>query len=258
MPKKRKQDYEYDLGGMPFHHSLAKDVLLPCIKNLQRKPKILIIDGPPGTGKTTLGVHCVDWINNYFNKDEMLLGKDSIQLAQGGQQLMEKSELCNNEGYKVIIYDEADLDKRGSLTRYNANLFGFFREYRSLGLLIILIIQNVEWLDSRLWSLGAVVGLVHLKNPTKEYTEYEVYDMDNLSFLLYRMEKLGKFKMIKAYSFNKGYMRGQFLDLPPERRALLRGESDLQKKKSRKRRIEANNTPNAINKKGHNEDIQQK
>ena len=225
----RKQSAVYD-HKLPFSESLAVDVIEPCIKKLKRHPAILVIDGPPGTGKTTLAVQLVDYINGSAGKLK------ECQLALGGKDLMGKAEETSGKGLKVIIFDEADLDKRNSLTRFNTNLLGFFREYRSLSILIILIIQNVSWLDNRLWELGVIDGLIHLYNPGDNDTSYMVYDLENLSYLLYKMSKMGMQKR-KAYSFCKGYMQGHFVDLPKERRAALEELSNKQKAASRKRRL---------------------
>ena len=150
--------------GYPFSESLFTDVIKPCIKNLKRHPSILVIDGTAGTGKTTLAVQLVDAIN----KQEMDL-ENGDQLAFGGKDLIAKAEKVSEAGLKVIIFDEADIDKRGALSRFNLNLIGFFREYRSLSILIILIIQNVSWLDNRLFEMGVVDGLIHLYSPTDLY-----------------------------------------------------------------------------------------
>lgn len=222
----RKQTAVYDTG-LPFSQSLAVDVIDESIKNLKRVPSILAIDGTAGTGKTTLAVHIAEYINKGRIRPE--------QLAFGGKDLIHKAEEVSKNKLKVIIFDEADIDKRGSLTKFNLNLMGFFREYRSLSILIILIIQNVSWLDNRLWEMGVVDGLIHLHTPTKNDTSYSVYDLENLSYLLYKMSKMGMQKR-KAYSFCKGYMRGKFIDLPEERRIALEVMSNEQKAQSRKRR----------------------
>lgn len=225
----RAEQHVYDDHGLPFSQSLAVDVIDNCIKNLKRVPSILVIDGSPGTGKTTLAVHIVDYINGLKGNIK------PFQLALGGKDLIGKAEESSKAKLKVVIFDEADLDKRGSLSRFNANLLGFFREYRSLAIFIVLIIQNVSWLDNRLWELGVIDGLIHLYNPGKNDTSYMVYDLENLSYLLYKMSKMGMQKR-KAYSFCKGYMYGKFLDLTPERRRALETFSNAQKASSRKKR----------------------
>ena len=79
----------------------------------------------------------------------------------------------------------------------------------------IIIIQNVAWIDNRIWELGAVQGLIHLHDPDDNFTRYQVYDLENISYLLYRMDKLGMYARRKAYNFCHGYKRGQFLPLFP-------------------------------------------
>ena len=101
-------------------------------------------------------------------------------------------------------------------------------------ILVIIVIQSVSWLDNDLHDGGLIKGLIHLHDPTDNYTRYAVYDLENLSYLLDRMDKLGRHKKRKAYTIVHGYKRGQFLDLPPERRKQLQALSDSFKKKTRK------------------------
>ena len=223
------QKYLYE-HGLPFSEDLKTDVLIPITKKLKRIPRVLIIDGTSGTGKTTLGVEIVDFING----EPMNLDPDEcVQLARGGLELTEKAEQCKKGGYKVIIYDEAsDLNRRGAMTRFNREMTTFFATYRSLGMLIIICVQNVHSLDV-VNDLGLTVGLIHLHNPQEHYTNYMVYDLENLSYLLTFMDKNPRQRR-KAYGKSKGYKRGRFLDLPPERAKLLEALSNTQKKKARK------------------------
>lgn len=228
--------YLYD-HSLPFPQDLAEQVIKPLITNLKRVPAILVIDGAPGTGKTTLGVEIVDYVNSLENKEEMnLRTRGNKQLAFGGKDLSFKAEEASKAGHRVVIFDEADYDKRNWASTFNKELSGFFREYRSLEILIIIIIQNVAWLDNRIWELGAVQGVIHLYDPQDNFTRYQVYDLENLSYLLYRMDKLGMYARRKAYSFCHGYKRGQFLPLFPGRQRLLDRLSNQQKSVSRKRK----------------------
>lgn len=229
--------YLYD-HGLPFPKDLAEDVILPIITNLKRVPAVLIIDGAPGTGKTTLAVQIADYVNSLQNQEPVALAsRTNKQLAFGGRDLSIKAEQASEAGYKVVIFDEADYDKRNWASTFNKNLSAFFREYRSLEILIIVIIQNVAWLDNRIWELGAVQGVIHLYDPEDNFTRYQIYDLENLSYLLYRMDKLGMYARRKAYSFCHGYKRGQFLPLFPDRQKALDRLSDRQKKESRKKKI---------------------
>lgn len=230
---KHKPRYLYD-HGLPFRQDLKDDVIIPMMKNLKRVPSILIIDGTAGTGKTTLAVEIADMINEHYGQPPVNLNpKENLQLAFGGKDLVHKTEQCAEAGFKVIIFDEADYDKRNWASSFNKQLSGFFREYRSLSILIIVLIQNVAWIDNRIWELGAVRGLIHLYDPEENYTCYQVYDLENCSYLLYRMDKMGIYSRRKAYSFSHGYQNGEFLPLPPERQKLMDILSDSQKKKSR-------------------------
>lgn len=225
--------YLYD-HGLPFPQDFAEEVLEPLISNLLRVPSILVIDGAPGTGKTTLGVEICDYINRLQGQEPVIMTlKGNKQLAFGGKDLVSKAETAAEAGYKVVLFDEADYDKRNWASSFNKELSGFFREYRSLSILIIIIIQNVAWIDNRIWELGAVQGLVHLYDPEDNFTRFQVYDLENTSYLLYRMDKLGMYARRKAYSFCHGYKRGQFLPLFPERQKELDALSNAQKKKSR-------------------------
>jgi hypothetical protein len=224
--------------GLPFSQDLASDVIDPLVKNLKRIPNILIIDGAPGTGKTTLAVEIADYINKKNGQQPLTLTvKGNKQLAFGSKELMQKAEEAAGAGFKVCIADELDFDKRNWASSFNKDISSFFREYRSLAILIIIIIQNVAWIDNRIWELGAVQGLIHLHDPEQNYTSYQVYDLENISYLLFRMDKLGMYARRKAYSFSHGYQRGQFLPLPDERQAALDCLSDAQKKSSRKKKI---------------------
>lgn len=225
--------YLYD-HALPFPEDLRDDVIKPLISNLLRVPSILIIDGAPGTGKTTLGIEICDLVNEIRGQEPVNMSMDgNVQLGFGGKDLVGKAEAAAEQGYKVVLFDECDYDKRNWASSFNKELSGFFREYRSLSILIIIIIQNVAWIDNRIWELGAVQGLIHLHDPEDNFTRYQVYDLENISYLLYRMDKLGMYARRKAYAFCHGYKRGQFLPLFPDRQKALDALSNSQKKKSR-------------------------
>lgn len=223
------QHYVYE-HGLPYSEDLSKEVITPISKKLKRIPRVLIIDGTSGTGKTTLATEIADEITG----QEIDLDPETcIQLARGGLELTEKAEECKKKGFKVIIYDEAsDLNRRGAMTRFNREMTTFFATYRSLGMLIIICIQSVHQLDV-VNDLGLTVGLIHLHDPQNHYTNYMVYDLENLSYLLTFMDKNPR-RRRKAYGISKGYKRGRFLDLPPKRAKQLETLSNTQKKKARK------------------------
>ena len=177
--------YLYD-HALPFPQDLADEVIKPLIKNLKRVPNILVIDGAPGTGKTTFATEIADFGNDINSQEPVdLTVKGNKQLAFGGKDLAFKAEEASKAGYKVVIFDEADYDKRNWASTFNKELSGFFREYRSLEILIIIVIQCVAWLDNRIWELGAVQGVIHLYDPQDNFTRYQVYDLENLSYLLF-------------------------------------------------------------------------
>ena len=114
--------YLYD-HGLPFPQDFAEEVIKPLLSNLLRVPSILVIDGAPGTGKTTLGVSIADYANSLQGKEPVILTvAGNKQLGFGGKDLVSKAEVAAEAGYKVVLFDEADYDKRNWASSFNKEL----------------------------------------------------------------------------------------------------------------------------------------
>lgn len=219
--------YAYE-HGLPFSQSLKNDVLLP-ITNKKRGIGCLVIDGVPGSGKTTLAVECCDFVEG---KPIRLDLKDHPQIAMGGHDLVKKALWCHEHGIKSIIYDEAgDFSKRGAITYFNRDLINFFEKCRALRINIFICLPNVSYLDNAIFGIGIIDGLIHCYNKEENYTEYGVYDAESLGWLRYHATKWPHHQW-KAYHIVHPYMRGAFLPLPPERDVQLNALSTTDKVKS--------------------------
>jgi hypothetical protein len=147
--------------GYPFSEILIKNLVGVYRKVfLENKAGCILIDGPVGSGKTTLGILIAD----YFEGREI---KFEEHLAMGGEDFLKKMKLAQEKAFKCLIYDEAgDFNRRGSLTKFNANLNRVWETYRAFKLVPIIILPLVADLDDGLMKKGILSFLLHCHSRT--------------------------------------------------------------------------------------------
>lgn len=204
-------------NGLYFDNKLAENLDHLIDRVAKNKASLIIISGGVGEGKTTLGVHVLDYINSKHDLPVISLEvKNSPQLGMGGLQFLKKLRICYERKLPGLGYDEAgDFSKRGSLTQFNAMINRTFDTFRAFKCIIVIILPNFNVLDQDLFDKKIPRLLIVCKNRTQTYGNYSGYS-------LYRMELLKsymkKFK-IKNYAYSKvrPNFRGHFKDITPER-----------------------------------------
>jgi hypothetical protein len=203
----------YD-NGLPFSSKLDEN--LDDLKErvlVNNKAALIIIDGAIGEGKTTLAVHCAD----YLAGGEITFKE---QLAMGGQDFTKKLRVCFTKKYVIIIYDEAgDFNRRGSLTRFNAMLNRVFETYRAFKIIVILSLPLFAVLDNDIFDKQIPRLLIHCFDRRNDYGDYKAYSLYRMLFVKDKMQKLTV--KTAAYGMVEPNFRGHFKDLPPIRRRQL-------------------------------------
>lgn len=186
---------------------------------VQNKAGLIIIDGGVGEGKTTLGVHLVDFINSLHDLPEMDI-KAEDQIALGGEDFVKKLRRCYQKKLPVLLYDEAgDFNRRGALTRLNALLNRTFETFRAFKVLVIMILPSFRVLDNDLFDKNIPRILIHCHNRTQSCGRFACYEYDTMNYIKHDMTK----QVIKDVSFRKygANFRGAFKNLSPERVKIL-------------------------------------
>jgi len=224
-----------------FLHKQKKDRIE---KNLA---SIIIIDGMMGTGKTTLGIRSLE---EYQGRKQI---NYKVQYAVGGKDFMKKLQLCIDNKYSVIIYDEAgDFSKKTTLAKINRTIDRIFQIYRTFKILVIIILPSFTDLDKGIYKRGVVRAVIncYLKlehkldsegNKTLDKKGKEIRELTKGHLRIYSARRIAyMFNYIKKYQpvieqmvYTKGSspnVKSKFYNLPPERELELQEISDLQKK----------------------------
>lgn len=214
--------YLYD-NGLPFSDVLARNLDWQFERIEKKRASLAIIDGPVGTGKTTLAVHAMDYSNNRINKPETVLEiKDHPQLALGGKEFSGHFRQCYKLGLPVVTYDEAgDFSRRGAITQFNRTLNRLFETYRGFKILVILCLPNFNILDQQLFDNQIPRMLIHITSRSLKYGTYKGYSLSGMGWLRYWFDKLPKGSKHKCYSKVEPNFYGHFLNLPPAREKAL-------------------------------------
>lgn len=205
---------------------------------------VIICDGNQGTGKTTFGVNCGDYLNAKKGLPPVKLEtKDHPQVSQGYKQFALNLERCQKEGLPFCMYDEAgDFSKKGFNSRANTKLYEIFQKIRNTRVVIFMVLPKFYSLDNTLYELGIVKFLLHLKfhehdDSLTRVTGYAEGTEDfpaSFNYLRYKASKLSQEYKNQVYSNVvpdlATYCR---VGLSPEREKALNALSD--KGKSRER-----------------------
>lgn len=222
-------------NGLAIDESIHKNVVKSIITKNKDKRSLpcLLVTGVPGSGKTTLAIHIAETIEG--RKLDLEL-EDHPQIAMGGQELMEKALICYERKHKVIIYDEAsDLNNKRQLSRLNNDLINFFAKARSLGLIIIICLQNVKHIDGTIFELGVIDGMLYCKEKHPTFTQVGIYDVPQIAYILHHAYKSGRMWWL-PYKLVGPYAYGKFKALPPDRDLKLRTLTLMQKREDIKKR----------------------
>lgn len=217
--------FKYD-HGLPFSQRLGITLDQQITRVQSRKSSLIIIDGPLGSGKTTLGVEVADHISGY---DITLKRDDCPQYAMGGIQFQEKLGICFDQRLKCLIYDEAgDFSKHGALTTFNRSLIRTFETFRAFNIVVILILPTIDSLGYSLFNLQVPRLLIHCHNRTNNQGNFKVFSL----MRMYKLKALFPKIDVKptAYNLVTPNYNGHFLDLEPERSKQLDNMTTLGKR----------------------------
>lgn len=222
--------YLYD-NGFPFVKELAINLDGQIERIGKHKPSLIIIDGGQGEGKTTLLTEMLDYVNSKHGLGPADLSlKHHPQIALGGKEFTKNFNTCKKEGLPIIGYDEAgDFTKRGSISSFNARLIRRFETFRSSNLIVVICLPNFGILDTHLFDLQILRGLIHLRDRGENYGNMYAYSGMESGWVRYWIEKLPKPLRYQAYMKCAYSFRGQFKNLPPKRAEQLARLSDFGK-----------------------------
>jgi hypothetical protein len=217
----------YFKNGLPFDTTLAENIECQLKRIESKKASCIIIDGSMGEGKTTLAIHIADFINGAYDKCYEGVYKSNgnytnlkTQYAMGGEEFLEKLQICYNNNLKVCIYDESgDYSKRAFWSDFNKRLNRVFETYRAFKIVIILVMPNFSTLDKHLLNNAVPRFLVNCYKRGLRYGTYRVYALYRMYYIAHKMDKL----IVKqhAYSQVTPNFYGQFYDLEPDRSKIL-------------------------------------
>lgn len=184
----------------------------------KKKAAVVIIDGGLGEGKTTLGVECADYVNEYFGMGKVQLdSKAHPQYSMGADEFKLKLPSAFREGFKTLVYDEAgDFNNRNFASQFNKDMYSIFNVHRALGMIIFVVLPSYYDLDTGLWRLNIIRMGLHCQGREEKLGHFLGYSLKNLIFMRFGV---GKKKIHPAFSYKYGSpnFAGVFKDLDKKR-----------------------------------------
>jgi hypothetical protein len=188
---------------------------------------MIIVDGPIGSGKTTMAVHMADFINGAYVRDDsghFFVCEEKLidlkkQLAHGGDDFRSKLAYCYANSLRVLVYDEAgDFTSRGALLKFNKLLNETFEKYRAFKVIVILTLPSFSTIDKSLIDKEIPRLLIHIQNRNNSYGKFKLYGYYRMSKVKFLMSTMSV--KVEAYRFWPN-TQGVFYDLPKDRNNLL-------------------------------------
>ena len=160
----------------------------------RRSDLFVIVDGPVGSGKSTLSFQCAQWFDPTFNLSRVVFSVEDFLGA-----------IIRAKPGEAVVFDEAIIvNSRSALTEFNKKIIIAMTQIRSKGLYIFFNIPSVFDLDKNL-VLNRCHLLLHcFQNRFGDRGKYIVFDNDKLKLLYLKGKKL------YTYGFPKANFTGNF------------------------------------------------
>jgi hypothetical protein len=175
------------------------DFIIPKVAHKvahRRSDMFIIIDGPVGSGKTTLSFQCAKYFDPTFDLSRVVFSVDDFLTA-----------LINALPGQAVVFDEAIIvNSRSALTEFNKKVIIAMTQIRSKGLYIFFNIPSVFDLDRNL-VLNRCHLLLHC---------YQDFFGDRGKFTVFDHEKMKtlylKGKRLYSYMFPKANFVARFTE----------------------------------------------
>lgn len=167
----------------------------------RRSDMFIIIDGPVGSGKSTLSFQCAKYYDPTFDLSRVVFSVDDFL-----------ETLIRATPGQAVVFDEAIIvNSRSALTEFNKKIIIAMTQIRSKGLYIFFNIPSVFDLDRNL-VLNRCHLLLHCYQDTfGDRGKFCVFDKDKMKMLYLKGKKLYSYQFPKA-NFVAQFTEYFFLD----------------------------------------------
>lgn len=187
------------------------DDMFPKIISLIRKRTsmndddfLLLLCGATGTGKSMLGLHGIELYASQTAEIKYI----ALNRGDFATSLKDASE---KEGLRYVMNDEANINKRDSLTNYNKKVIDLYFSIRGLNIFHIWCNPSADVIDKEFIE-EKINGLIFIKS--KDKTRPRIYFYFRKKELLKIWDKFGnlKLKTLSKCTNKYGYYCGWFKD----------------------------------------------
>lgn len=198
-------------NGLLFNGGMGKNIDSQKERVAKGKSSMVILDGIPGEGKTTLGIEILE----YYQKGPI---DYEAQYCMGFGAFVKKLPVCVRKNLHVIFYDEAgDYNKRGWASAVNRHLNRIFEIYRVFEILIIMAGPSFHKYDSDLILTGVPRLLIHCYGRNQNYGCYKGYGLWRMAHIKKKMDNRQVACKHEVYNWVSPNFYGYFKDLPKQR-----------------------------------------
>lgn len=182
----KEETTQYE-NGTPFSNytEVLENIQDLELRRQEKKPCLIIIDGMPSTGKTTIGTHIINEENKICGLGRCDLTKKTLQIGTGTEQFIAKLRPCAEAGYPIIMFDEAgEYNRQGWASKLNKIVNKIMDTYRAYNIIIIMVLHDFQELPKHVWNIKLPTILIHLKE-RESVGRSRWYDLQDMYWIMH-------------------------------------------------------------------------